>query len=189
MIRIFSRLLLALVTSLLLAWALPAASQGSSPFPVTLEKDLAARAVNFTEVSLDKNMLAFASKFLDSKKSDDAQVRRLIEKLDGIYVRTYEFDKAGQYSEAELDAIRHQFSSPVWSVMVRGRAQDPDGDTDIYVKLATTRSGVTNLNAEPKELDFVYISGPIRPEELSELSGNFGVPKLGKNATGKESDK
>jgi hypothetical protein len=188
MIRIFSRLLLALVTSLLLAWPLSAASQSSSPFPVTLEKDLAARAVNFTEVSLDKNMLAFASKFLDSKKSDDAQVRRLIEKLDGIYVRTYEFDKAGQYSEAELEAIRHQFSSPVWSAMVRGRSRGADGDTDIYVKLVNNEiQGMFILNAEPKELDFVYISGPIRPEDLSELSGNFGVPKLGK--TGKESDK
>ena len=47
------------------AMGLPVAAQSSeAPFPVTLQKQLAERAANYTEVSLDKKMLAFASRFM-----------------------------------------------------------------------------------------------------------------------------
>ena len=45
-------------------FALSAGAQnGTAPFPATLEKELAARASNYTEVSMDKKMLTFAGKF------------------------------------------------------------------------------------------------------------------------------
>jgi hypothetical protein len=31
------------------------------------------------------------------------------------------------------------------------------------------------LNSEPKELNFVFISGPIHPEDLDSINGNFGI--------------
>ena len=78
-----------------------AANAQSSPhFPVTLQKQLAARASNYTEVNLDRKMLAFAGQFMDKK--EDAATRHLIEKLNGVYVRTYEFSKPGQYTAADL---------------------------------------------------------------------------------------
>jgi hypothetical protein len=68
-------------------FALSAGAQSStSPFPVTLEKELAARASNYTEVSMDKKMLNFAGKFL-SKGDDDVEAKQIIEKLVGVYVR------------------------------------------------------------------------------------------------------
>ena len=57
------------------------------PAPSPIEKELAARASNVTEVTLGKNMLAFAAKIMNGKDDDDAGARRLIEGLDGIYVR------------------------------------------------------------------------------------------------------
>jgi hypothetical protein len=36
--------------------------------------------------------------------------------------------------------------------------------------------GMFILSAEPRELSFVYIDGPIRPEDLADISGNFGIP-------------
>ncbi len=73
------------------AIALPALAQQPSPLvlPPQLEKDLAARASDVTEVTLNKNMLGFAAKFMHDKDGDDANVRQLIEGLDGIYVRDY----------------------------------------------------------------------------------------------------
>ena len=73
------------------------------------EKELAARASDVTEVTLGKNMLAFAAKFMNGKDKDDAAARQLIEGLDGIYVRDYEFDKEGQYSMDELKQLRAAF--------------------------------------------------------------------------------
>ena len=154
----------------------PAAAQSMPPpFPVTLEKQLAERASNYTEVSLDRKMLDFASRFMNDK--DDAEGKRIVQKLNGVYVRSYEFDKPGQYTPADLDAIRRQFDTPEWTSLVKTRSRNASDDADIYMKLVNDDvQGMFILDAEPKELNFVYISGPIRPEDLKDLSGNFGIP-------------
>ena len=151
-------------------------------FPVALDKKLAARASNANEVTLNKTMLKFASLFLHSDEKDDAEVQHLIQNLNAIYVRNYEFSEPGQYSVDDLKAIRRQFLGPDWNPMVRGRSSKGEGDSDIYVKMVNNEvQGIFVLDAEPKELDMVYISGTIRPEDLEKLSGNFGIPNI--NAT------
>jgi hypothetical protein len=156
--------------------ALPAAAQSGDepPFPVTIEKTLATRATNYTEVTLDRKMLDFASRFMD--KEDDAEGKRIIAKLNGIYVRTYEFDKPGQYTADDLAAIRRQFQTADWNPIVRQRSKDGSDDSDIYLKVVNGDiQGMFILNSEPKELNFVFISGPIHPEDLDEINGNFGI--------------
>jgi hypothetical protein len=155
---------------------IPAAGQSSQqPFPVVLEKQLAERASNYTEVSLDRKMLDFASRFMNDK--DDAEGKRIVSKLNGVYVRSYEFDKPGQYTAADLDAVRKQFDTAEWSVLVKTRSKNASDDADIYMKLVNGDvQGMFILDAESKDLNFVYISGPIRPEDLKDLSGNFGIP-------------
>jgi hypothetical protein len=146
------------------------------PFPVTLEKELAARASNYTEVSMDKKMLAFAGKFM-SREDGDLETKRIIEKLDGIYVRSYDFEKPGQYTAADLERIRNQFNGSEWSPMVRERSKRGEEDTDIYMKIVDGKmQGMFVLDAGSKELDFVYIAGALDPAELSKLDGNFGIP-------------
>jgi len=159
---------------------LPAVAQDVQPnFPVALDKKLAARASDVNEVTMNKTMLKFASQFLDSKDKNDAQAQRLIQNLNAIYVRSYEFSEPGQYTPEDLKTIRQQFLGPDWNPMVKVRSKKGEGDTDVYVKMVGNEvKGMFVLDAEPKELDMVYISGSIRPEDLKELSGNFGVPNL-----------
>ena len=176
-----------LLAALLAVSALPAVAQ-SGPFPVTLGKELAARASNYTEVSLDRRMLDFASRFMNN--SDDAEGKRIIEKLNGVYVRTYEFDKPGQYTPDDLESIRRQFETPEWTTLVKERSKGATDDADIYMKLVNSEvQGMFILSAEPRELDFVYISGPIRPEDLKDLSGNFGIPSDAYKLSDKVHDK
>ena len=172
---------------------IPVAGQSSQqPFPVVLEKQLAERASNYTEVSLDRKMLDFASRFMNDK--DDAEGKRIVSKLNGVYVRSYEFDKPGQYTAADLDAVRKQFDTAEWSVLVKTRSRGATDDADIYMKLVNGEvQGMFILDAESRELNFVYISGPIRPEDLKDLSGNFGIPagsyKMSLKAKDKTKDK
>jgi len=167
---------------------LPVMAQSSQPFPVVLEKQLADRASNYTEVSLDRKMLDFASRFMNEK--DDAEGKRIVSKLNGVYVRSYEFDKPGQYTAADLDAVRKQFDTAEWSVLVKTLSRGATDDADIYMKLVNGEvQGMFILDAESKELNFVYISGPIRPEDLKDLSGNFGIPAGSYEMTVKSKDK
>lgn len=153
-----------------------AAQSITPPFPVALEKELAGRASKYTEVSLDKKMLAFAAKFMNEKE-EDAETKRLIEKLDGIYVREYSFDKPGQYTATDLERIRNQFNGSEWSPIVREHSKTGE-DTGVYVKLVDGRiRGVFVLDAEKNVLDLVYVAGPLDAAEITKLGGSFGIPK------------
>lgn len=154
----------------------------SSPLqlPAPLEKELAARASNVTEVTLGKDMLAFAAKFMNGDDKNDAAARQLIEGLDGIYVRDYEFDKPGQYSIDELESLRRAFGTPEWTPIVHVRERNSGETTDVLVKMVNGESrGMFVLDAEPKELAIVLILGPIRMDELGALKGLGGLGALG----------
>jgi hypothetical protein len=157
------------------AVAATALAQSSQlPAPPPIEKELAARASNVTEVTLGKNMLGFAAKVMNGK--DDAGTRQLIEGLDGIYVREYDFDKEGQFSADEVEQLRKYFETSDWSPMVHERDRKNNESTDVMVKLVNGESkGLFILDVEPKELNIVLILGPIRTDELGALNGVAGL--------------
>jgi hypothetical protein len=163
------------------ALALPTFARAAQlPLPPEAEKELAARASNVTEVTLGKNMLSFAAKFMDSKDKDQANVRALIQGLEGIYVRSYEFDKEGQYSTEQIDQLRKQFETSEWSPLVRERQRKTGETTDVLVKLVNGEPhGMFVLSVEPRELTIVLILGPIHMEDLGKLKGIGGLGALG----------
>jgi hypothetical protein len=165
------------------ALALPVLAQTASsplPLPPPVEKELAAKASNVTEVTLNKSMLGFAAKFMNNKDGGDNATRQLIEGLDGIYVREYEFDKAGDYSMDEIDSLRQYFETTDWTPIVRDREKKSGEMTDVMIKMVNGEShGMFILSAEPKELSIVLILGPIRMDQLSALGGLGGLGALG----------
>ena len=176
------------------ALAVPALAQTDQlPAPPPIEKELAARASDVTEVTLGKNMLAFAAKFMNGKDKDAAATRQLIEGLEGIYVREYEFDKEGQFSMEEIEQLRKYFETSEWSPIVRERERKTGETTDVMVKLVNGETrGMFILEVEPKELTIVLILGPIRMDDLGKLKGLAGLGALGdvaKNADGKDKEK
>ena len=147
--------------------------------PIDLDK-LAERAKESVDVTLDQSMLSLAGGFLSKDDPDEAQVKKLIGKLKGIYVRSFEFDKEGQYSQADVQALRAQLKGPNWSRIV-GVKNVKGENTEVYIlKNGDQIGGIVVLDAEPKELTIVHIDGSISPEELSKLSGHMGIPELGK---------
>jgi hypothetical protein len=163
------------------AWGASLVAQTSPlPLPPPVEKELAARASDVTEVTLNKDMLGFASKFMNNKNNGDATIQQLIQGLDGIYVRSYEFDKEGEYSLDEIAKLREYFETSEWTPMVRERERKTGETTDVMVKLVNGEShGIFILTAEPKELTIVLILGPIRMDQLGALKGIGGLGSLG----------
>ncbi|HEX7359548.1 MAG TPA: DUF4252 domain-containing protein [Bryobacteraceae bacterium] len=166
------------ITGSILALAIPAWAAGSIQFPVDLD-NLAARATESVNVTLDASMLHLASDFLGNNDPDQAKVKQIVSKLNGVYVRSFEFDKPGQYSMRDVAKIRAQLRKPEWTQIV-GVQSSKGEHTEIYVrKNGNQVGGLVVLDAEPKELTIVDIDGAINPKELSELGGHMGIPKIG----------
>jgi hypothetical protein len=160
------------------AWS--EAQDSPLPAPSPIEKQLASRASDVTEVTLGKSMLAFAAKIMNGKDEDDVATRRLIEGLEGIYVREYEFDKDGQFSSQDVEQLRKYFETSAWSPVVKDRERRTGESTDLMVKLENGEShGIFILSVEPKELTIVLILGPIHIDELGKLKGIAGLSVLG----------
>jgi hypothetical protein len=151
---------------------------GAQQFQFNLDH-LAPKASDTVDLSLNGATLQFAARFLDSKDPDEARVKKLIAGLDGIYIRTFEFQRAGEWSEADLEAIRKQLRPPEWSRIV-GTKSSQDGETaEIYLRTENKKvTGVAILAAGPKELTVVNIAGPVDLDSLADLGGHFGIPKV-----------
>lgn len=143
---------------------------------------LADKADEVVDVTLDGQTLKFAEKFMDEDKDeDDAEALKLIKNLTGIYVKSFEFDKPDQYSDADVEAIRSQLHGGAWSRMVGYESKREHERDEIWVM--TDPSGKSNLGlaiiaAEAKELTVVNIVGPIDVNDLPALEGKMGVPHL-----------
>ncbi len=157
-----------LASSLACAW-------GQIKMPPSFEK-LAEKAKEHSEITLDSNTLQFASKFLSTKDPDQAKAQKIVSGLKSIYVRTYEFDKEGEYSTADLDAVRAQLQG--WSKIVSNKSKTES--EEVYLKPAPggQAGGLFVIAAEPRELTIVHIDGTISPDDIADLSGQFGIPAL-----------
>jgi hypothetical protein len=139
---------------------------------------LAAKASQTVDVNLDERLMQLGAKFL-SDKDDEVKIKGLINGLKGIYVKSFEFETEGQYSEADLEGIRSQLRNSAWTKIVNVKNKK-EGSVEVYLmQIGSQISGLAVLATEPKEVTVVNIVGPVDLDKLSELEGNFGVPELG----------
>jgi hypothetical protein len=141
---------------------------------------LAAKAADSVDISLNGSMLQFAAKFLDGKDPDEAHVKKLIAGIEGIYVRSFEFKKDGEWSTADLEGVRSQLKAPEWSRMVGFKSSSEGSTAEVYFRSGQDKkvTGVAILVTDPREFTVVNLAGTIDLDSLAELSGHFGVPKI-----------
>lgn len=141
--------------------------------------NLAAKAQEVDNVTLDKNMLGLAAKFMKGDNDQDSvETNRLLGKLNGIYVRHLEFKNPGEFTEADVEPVRAQLQGPEWSRIVDVNNKTSKEKVVIYARTRNGKSaGLVVLAEEPTELTFVHLDGSIDPQDLDGLGGNFGIPK------------
>jgi uncharacterized protein DUF4252 len=162
-----------LVVTVITLLAAPAVAQRVNiDFP-----GLADRAAEIVDVTLDAQMLRLASRFLSSRDADQKEIREIVAKLDGIYVRSYEFDNAGEYDRDIVDRVRKQLG-PTWKKVVNVRSRKKENMEVYFDTRGDVIAGLVVISAEPRELTLVNIVGPIDVEKLTRLSGQFGIPRM-----------
>ena len=146
--------------------------------PPNLEK-LADKARETVDVTLDGPLLQLAARFLSDKDPDEARAKRLVLGLKGIYVRSFTFENRGEYDPADLEPLRAQLKAPGWSRIVGVRSRREGDNAEVFLKQENGAiAGLAVIAADPKELTVVQIVGPIQPEDLRDLGGRFGIPKV-----------
>ena len=105
-------------------------------------------------------------------------MKKLIEGLQGIYIKHFEFKRDNAWTQADLDPIRNQLHAPEWQRIVG--VKDEDGEiSEVYLRMEGDKNtGIAIIVAEPRELTVINIVGPIDLDQLSELGGHFDIPKL-----------
>jgi hypothetical protein len=161
----------------ILAAVLPLAAQ-EIKMPVNLDR-LAAKASEVVDVSLDGPLLQLASRFLSDKDPDEAHVKSLVRGLKGVYVKSFEFEDRDQYKPSDVEELRTQLKAPGWSRIVTARSKRNGDNSEIYLKTEGGQiSGLAIIVTDPKELTIVNIVGAIRPEDIRDLGGHFGIPRI-----------
>ena len=141
---------------------------------------LAERASEKQEITIDKNMLqGFGGTLVPAGPKGDA-AKQILSELEGVYVRSYEFDDQKAFSMDDINAIRKQLSAPGWSRIVANEEKGKGGDFGLQevwlFNPGGKLGGVFVINAEPGELQVINVVGPIDLAKLGALGGILGIP-------------
>jgi len=171
-----------LIAALLLGCAAVAA-QTPAPQASRIELSsldhLAAKASQTVDVNIDERLMRLAAKAFSDKDADEREIKKLITGVKGIYVKSFEFDSDGQFTAADMEAIRAQMRGPNWTRVVNVTSKK-EGNVEVYLLTNGDEiGGLAVLSTEDRELTVVNIVGPVDLEKLAKLEGQFGVPELG----------
>jgi hypothetical protein len=149
---------------------------------ITIPKEierLASKAVNVVNVTVEGTLLQLAGKFLSSSDPEQRVAKNLISNLKGIHVRSFQFAEPGLYSDTDVDLLRSQLKTPAWTRVAGVRSTRDGEDVAVFLKMEKdTIAGLVIIAAQPTQLTFVNIAGPIDLDQLASLGGQFGIPKL-----------
>jgi Domain of unknown function (DUF4252) len=140
---------------------------------------LAPKASDTVSVEVDGFLIKLASRILSDKDPDEKTVKEIVSGLRGVYVRSYEFGKAGEYADSDIAPIREQLRQPAWTRLIDVKSHDGDEDAEVYVATDGGRvEGMTILVAGPKEFTVINIVGEVDIDKLKRLEGSLGIPRI-----------
>lgn len=138
---------------------------------------LSRKATDSVDVDVGGNMLNLLQRLMQDESQ--AHTKRLLSKIENISVRSFEFDRDDAYSRSDIDSVFSQLSGPHWSPIIQSHSRASREDTDIYVCIEGDRAtGIAIIASEPRGLTIVNIVGSIAIDEVAQLQGQFGIPKL-----------
>lgn len=140
---------------------------------------LAERTSDSVNVTLDGNLLKMATNFLSDNDKDAAQLKQVVAGVQGIYVRSFKFNRDGEYNQQDLNVIQDQLKGSDWSRVVDIREGASKQVVTVYLRSAGKQlGGMAIVAAAPRELTVVNIVGNIDLEKLEKLSGQLGIPQI-----------
>lgn len=148
---------------------------------------LASRATEVVEVSLDQTALKALTKLTALSDRDHEKLSGLTSRLRGVYVRGYEFEREGEYSPSDIEAVRLQLRSPGWTriVQVGGRNNSYD---EVYLKQGSDEvDAYAVISTAPKNICVINVIGPMKLDDIGLLDREYGISNCGKHGNRRKS--
>jgi hypothetical protein len=160
----------------LLAFVAPSAYAQNAKLDLSHLDKLAKKASEVTNVNLGDPMLKLAADTIGATKQGEkgAAIQGVVRNLKGIYVKSFEFSKLGQYNRSDIESVLKQLQTGSWKPVINVKEEKSGETTDIYVmEEGGGIVGMAIVAAEPKELTIVNLVGPIDLSQLGAL-GSLG---------------
>lgn len=135
--------------------------------------DFRQPATETVNITLGALPLHFAASLMDDHDSDTAGVRKTLEGVKSVQIRSYQFESDYPCSQADLGPLRSQLSQPGWTRLLETRKRDKE-NVDIYVALDDhIVTGVAIIACQPREFTIVKVVGTIDPDQVARLRHAF----------------
>src|ERR1700694_1248723 len=96
---------------------------------------LANRASETVDVRLDERLMQTTAKFFSGKDPDEAKIKEVLKGVKGIYVKSFSFEKEGEYSQAEVESVMSQLRSGTWSKILSITSKKGGENVEVYLNL------------------------------------------------------
>src|ERR1700694_3879332 len=117
---------------------------------------LANKASETVDVKLDERLMQTTAKFFSGKDPDDAEIKEVLKGIKGIYVKSFTFEKEGEYSPAEVESVMSQLRSGTWSKILSITSKKGGENVEVYLNLVGDKiNGLAVLSVEPREFTVV----------------------------------
>jgi hypothetical protein len=160
-------LALVLVVSSSVAFAADAARLEIPDF-----RHLQSKATESVDISFGPFLLWLAKKVT----AEDEEAREVLQGIEAVHVRSYQFDSDNVYSKADIDDVRKQLRGEQWKPLAEIRSRD-QSNVDIFMAIENDEPvGFAIIAAEPREFTIVNIVGTIDFQHLRKVQGALGLP-------------
>jgi len=172
--------------ALLLSFAAPATRAQDARLQINHLDRLAAKASESVEITMNDVHAQFLGKLVSLSQPDQSKIKGLLSKLKGIYVRGFEFAQDGEYSEADIEAIRAQLRAPGWERIVEARDRSSGRDEVYFMPRNDEIAGFAAISTEPRKVCVINIVGSMDLEEMALLEREFHLTRCGKSNIGRQ---
>ncbi len=139
---------------------------------------LEKKAVNSVNISLDLSLLKLVAQTMDNGPDDQA-VKNVLNGLEGIYVRSFQFATDDAYPQSDVDHVLQQLNAAGWNKFVSIHNTQQHEDVEVSMRREGNRiEGLVVVARNPREFTVVNLVGSVDLKQLAELQGKLGVPNL-----------
>jgi len=135
---------------------------------------LQAKATDSVDISMGPFVLWLAQYIAPERDENGTEVKKILQGIDSVHVRSYQFDEDYAYSKDDIESVRKQLRDEKWQSLAAIRSSKNHENVDIFIAVENDQAkGFAIVASEPREFTIVHIVGNVDPQHLATLQHTF----------------